>query len=328
MNQGCNPIPRLCTLVDPKSAPQAIIGFSGNLKFSTLGTWRNSMSIKTKIQWCDSTVNPTMGCDGCELWDLPRRSCYAGTLHTRFGGVTPGYAPTFEEVTLFPGRTAEASRWADLTGTTRTDKPWLNGLPRLIFVSDMSDSLSASVSFEYLVEEVVNLVSEGPGRRHHWLWLTKRARRMASFSSWLAERGIEWPDNLWAGTSITTRRSTVRINNLLRVGTPRTIRFLSVEPQVEPIDLRHWLAGLNWVIQGGESGRRARPFDLEWARELIGQCEEHKVPYFLKQLGSHVVEASKRLDFSDGHASDWLKWPDAIKIRKMPLRPDRNAQSG
>ena len=26
------------------------------------------MSIKTKIQWCDSTVNPTMGCDGCELW--------------------------------------------------------------------------------------------------------------------------------------------------------------------------------------------------------------------------------------------------------------------
>src|SRR2546429_9733548 len=23
---------------------------------------------KTKIQWCHSTVNPVMGCDGCELW--------------------------------------------------------------------------------------------------------------------------------------------------------------------------------------------------------------------------------------------------------------------
>ena len=22
----------------------------------------------TKIQWCDSTVNPVMGCQGCELW--------------------------------------------------------------------------------------------------------------------------------------------------------------------------------------------------------------------------------------------------------------------
>ena len=28
-----------------------------------------SMSKTTKIQWCDSTVNPTMGCDGCELWN-------------------------------------------------------------------------------------------------------------------------------------------------------------------------------------------------------------------------------------------------------------------
>ncbi|HEV2211076.1 MAG TPA: hypothetical protein VG167_20075 [Verrucomicrobiae bacterium] len=25
----------------------------------------------TKIQWCHSTVNPVMGCDGCELWPGP-----------------------------------------------------------------------------------------------------------------------------------------------------------------------------------------------------------------------------------------------------------------
>ena len=25
----------------------------------------------TKIQWCDSTVNPVMGCNGCELWPTP-----------------------------------------------------------------------------------------------------------------------------------------------------------------------------------------------------------------------------------------------------------------
>ena len=22
----------------------------------------------TNIQWCHSTINPVMGCDGCELW--------------------------------------------------------------------------------------------------------------------------------------------------------------------------------------------------------------------------------------------------------------------
>src|SRR4051794_41447629 len=86
-----------------------------------------TMSIKTKIQWCDSTVNPTMGCDGCEIWGAQRKSCYAGTLHVRFGGVTPGYAPRFEEVTLFPGRVAEACGWSDLAGKRRGGKPRVRG---------------------------------------------------------------------------------------------------------------------------------------------------------------------------------------------------------
>src|SRR5881227_2433663 len=98
------------------------------------------MSIATKIQWVDSTCNPTMGCEGCELWNPKSgvRTCYAGMLHTRFGGATKGYSPTFDELTLWPGRMAEAARWPDLTGTKRKGKHWLDDLPRLIFVSDMS----------------------------------------------------------------------------------------------------------------------------------------------------------------------------------------------
>src|SRR5688572_12278729 len=133
------------------------------------------MSRKTKIQWCDSTCNPTMGCEGCELWN-PRagvRRCYAGTLHVRFGRVTKGYSPTFAELTFWPGRMAEAARWPDLAGTPRPGKPWLVGLPRLIFVSDMSDALSAAVPFDFLEREVVGIVTSPPGRRHQWLWLTK-----------------------------------------------------------------------------------------------------------------------------------------------------------
>jgi hypothetical protein len=65
------------------------------------------MSIKTKIQWCDSTCNPTMGCDGCELWSSKRQTCYAGLLHLRYGGTNPGFAPEFGQVTLFPGRMAD-----------------------------------------------------------------------------------------------------------------------------------------------------------------------------------------------------------------------------
>lgn len=33
------------------------------------------MAVKTSIQWTDSTVNPVMGCEGCELWPSPRQVC-------------------------------------------------------------------------------------------------------------------------------------------------------------------------------------------------------------------------------------------------------------
>jgi len=280
------------------------------------------MSIKTKIQWCDSTVNPTMGCDGCEIWGSQRKTCYAGTLHVRFGGVTTGYAPTFEEVTLFPGRMDQSAGWPSMVGMERADKPWLDRLPRLIFVSDMSDSMSATVPFEYLRDEIILNVRSGRGSRHQWLWLTKRPDRMAKFSKWLSEQGIEWPDNLWVGTSITSQATTSRTRHLLDVGGERTVRFLSVEPQVETVDLRPWLPGIDWVIQGGESGRNARPFDLAWATSLIEHCESLGVPFFLKQLGSYVVGPKGRLAFCDGHAGDWTEWPTALRVRQMPLIPE------
>lgn len=276
------------------------------------------MSKNTKIQWCDSTINPTMGCDGCELWDTNRKSCYAGILHMRFGGATKGYAPSFEDVTLFPGRMAEAARWSDLRGKDRPDKPWLNGLPRLIFVSDMSDSLSKVVTFDYLMDEVIGNVTSEQGRRHHWLWLTKRPKRMAEFSAWLRHRGIEWPSNIWAGTSITNQKTTSRIRHLLNVGDEGTIRFLSGEPQVEEIDFEQWLPRLDWFIHGGESGHGARSFDIRWATNLIEQCRRHDVAYFLKQLGSHVVDGANRLGLKDNHAGDWKEWPKSVRVREMP----------
>lgn len=276
------------------------------------------MSIRTKIQWCDSTCNPTMGCDGCELWDKTKKKCYAGVLHTRFGGATPGYAPTFEEVTLFPGRMEQATKWRDLRDTERVDKPWLNGLPRLIFVSDMSDALSKAVTFDYLNDEVIRNVTSELGERHQWLWLTKRPARMAKFSNWLAKRNQIWPSNLWVGTSVTNQQKTSRITPLTEIGSADTIRFLSVEPQYGQIDLEQWLPQLQWVIQGGESGHGAKAFDISWAISLISQCRQHGVPYFLKQLGANVVHEGRRLRFNDGHAGDWSEWQSELQVREMP----------
>jgi len=59
--------------------------------------------------------------------------------------------------------------------------------------------------------------------------------------------------------------------------------FLSIEPQVGLVT-NVSLKGFQWIIQGGESGSKKRPFDLEWAYRLKRMCERDNVPYFFKQI--------------------------------------------
>jgi hypothetical protein len=83
------------------------------------------VSKDTAIQWCDSTVNPVMGCGGCELWSADhrgRRTCYAGVLHQRYGR-QKGYARDFLAPEVFPGRVELATRWSDLRGKPREARP-------------------------------------------------------------------------------------------------------------------------------------------------------------------------------------------------------------
>ncbi len=274
------------------------------------------MGIKTKIQWTDSTVNPTMGCDGCELWCNQRRSCYAGKLHDRWGKTNKGLSDTFDQLACYPGRMEKAARWSSLEGRLREGEPWKIKLPRMIFVSDMSDALSKDVSFEYLKEEVIDVAASAMGQQHNWQWLTKRPERMAEFAVWLADMNESWPSNLWAGTSLTTNGTRSRIAPLLKV--PAEVRFLSVEPQIEDIDLTGYLGGIYWVIQGGESGNDARPFEVEWADKMRRQCEDADVPYFLKQLGASAYEHGEPIELKDGHGGDWIEWDERLRVRQFP----------
>ena len=330
----------------------------------------------TKIQWTDSTVNPVMGCGGCELWptssrkveralkdvlgesstavlqglvsgwtpqDFARRKselaqtladelgnpevgpkakaaidgacrCYAGVLHARYSGHSPGYAQNFNRPEFFAGRMLEASRWSDLRGRIRPNKPWLNGFPRLIFVSDMGDALVKEMPFALLQKEIIEVVASEKGRRHVWLWLTKRPARMAAFSDWLHERYIPWPDNLVAMTSVTSRRTVGRVDDLRRVRC--RLKGLSVEPLWESVKLP--LDGIDWVIVGGESGSAANPFDLAWARELREQCREAEVAFFVKQLGANLMNEGSDLKLGDRHGGDWAEWPEDLRVREFP----------
>lgn len=151
--------------------------------------------------------------------------------------------------------------------------------------------------------------------------------------------------NVWLGTSCEDQqRADERIPWLLKC--PAAIRFLSIEPQIGPIDfwnadrdgLRGGMRGaIHWMIQGGESGPNARPFDLRWARDIRDQCAIGRIAYFLKQLGAHPVaevpgmEATRgvnqryfgsgwsHLKFNDSHGGDEAEWPsDLIGCREFP----------
>jgi len=341
----------------------------------------------TKIQWCDGTINPVMGCDGCELYPTsesqvlrtvervlveegvdqqkareameacsvnrtslmlqrddiakslaerfcndPRSQrklarkltnaiagnyrCYASQLHRTWNthGTNPGYAPVFEQPTQFPGRMVQAARAPSLIGVARPDKPWLGGAPRLWFISDMGDALSRNIPFEYLQKEIVEVVTSEEGQGHLWLWLSKRPGRMAQFGRWLARRDIPWPDNLVAMTTITSRKSLSRIDQLRQV--PAKYRGLSIEPLWEGIVPD--LSGIDWVIVGGESGGSARRFDLEWAESLQEQCAREGVAFFLKQLGRHPFRGGVELNLADRHGGDWSEWPEHLRVREIP----------
>lgn len=274
------------------------------------------MSVTTDIAWCDSTVNPATGCDGCELWHrLNKGSCYAGRLHeTRMAKSLPHlYAPDFTEVRLAPGRMAKAAAWPDLRGKKRPNKPWLDGLPRMIFVGDMGDVFSRDVPFDYIKREVMQAATSRAGRHHNWLLLTKQPRRLATFAEWWQrETRVTWPSNVWCGTSITSKATASRARDLVEVRA--AVRFLSVEPLLEDVSDALDLNGIHWVIVGGESGPDARPCRIEWIRKIIDKCQDANVPVFAKQLGDNVV-GTQRYGAKGG---DWDRWPEDLRIRQVP----------
>ena len=181
----------------------------------------------------------------------------------------------------------------------------------------MGDSLSKSVPFEFLEAEILQNITSQHGEAAPLDVAHETPQPPGGILFALVEG--DWPENLWVGTSIITNRGLARIEELLDVGNKRTRRFLSVEPQWEPLDLHRWLPHLHWLINGGESGPQAKDFHVEWAADLLRQCRRYGVPYFLKQLGSNVLAKGKPVRCADSHGGDWKEWPAELRVREVPV---------
>lgn len=302
----------------------------------------------TKIEWTNATWNPTVGCSrvsaGCD-------NCYAmGVAHR---GLRPEHAG------LTKVRPKDSSRpGVDWTGEVRTlperlAVPLSWRKPRRVFVDSMSDLFHHAVPFEF-VAAVFGVMAATP--HHTYQVLTKRPERAREFFAWVTDgfRGMTWPlPNVHLGTSVEDQASAdERVPHLLAC--PATLRFVSYEPALGRVDLlaigdggeigatydalRGGMSGgvdfggprLGWVIVGGESGSRARPFDLAWARKTVADCRAAGVPVFVKQLGARPYEfvppsgapddAGDERDvvLADGKGGDMDEWPEDLRVREVP----------
>ena len=231
------------------------------------------MGANSKIEWCDHTFNPWIGCTkvspACD-------NCYAETF----------VANRMGKPQLWQGerQRTSANNWKlPLTWDRQAERA---GVRRKVFCASLADVFDNQVPYGWR-DDLWHLIAHTP--HLDWLLLTKRPKnilrmppRMPRYPAW------PWP-NVWLGTTVENQDQLGhRLSHLLSV--PATVHFLSVEPMLSRIRLPAadtWWFALDWVICGGESGPNARPLHPAWATDLRDQCRAAGIPFFFKQWGEH-----------------------------------------
>jgi len=219
------------------------------------------MSLNSQIEWTDATWNPVRGCTkispGC-------KHCYAETFAERFRGVKGHPYEQGFDLRLIPEKLTEPFSWRS---------------PKLVFVNSMSDLFQPGVPDAY-AEAVSRVMVKADW--HTYQVLTKRSERLSDLLNDRLRFAAK-QEHIWWGVSVEDRKYGLpRIEDLRN--SPADVRFLSVEPLLEDLGEIN-LAGISWVIVGGESGPGARPLRKEWVLSLREQCQAARVPFFFKQWG-------------------------------------------
>lgn len=261
------------------------------------------MGENSDIQWTDHTFNPWEGCQrvspGCE-------NCYAearnARFHPRADGGPSHWGPSAQRLMRSPAYWKQPEKW------NREAKR--DGVRRRVFCASLADVFEDRPELVDTRARLFQLIEECDGL--DWLLLTKRPQNMLRLASvW----GDEWPSNVWAGTTVEDqRRADERIRELASV--PAVVRFLSCEPLIEAVDLAR--PDVDWVIVGGESGRGARPFHVEWAADIVKSCRAVGAAPFVKQMGARPFDGARMLSLRDSHGGDWDEWPAELRVREFP----------
>lgn len=260
------------------------------------------MSDVTGIQWTDATFNPWWGCTkvspACD-------NCYAERDAKR-------YHPN--EVLWGEGstrRTFGEQHWKQpLKWNARAKEQGYGGRVFCASMADVFDKDGPQAERERLWR----LIEQTP--HLDWQLLTKRIGNVSRMVPPHWER--YWPAQAWLGISVVTPLEVERdVTKLLKIIGPR-VRFLSLEPLLQHVDLGPYLPSLQWVIVGGESGPGAREFHLQWARDVVAQCKAASVPVFVKQMGAKPVAGTIPIRYAHRKGGDMDEWPVDLRVQQFP----------
>lgn len=287
-----------------------------------------AMKTRTKISWCDFTLNAWEGCtkvsDGCKhCYAEDRDSRYHGGRHWGPGAprrksmsalkelatINRRFGPTGDLTLLEDTRTLE--RWIHnlepapagtiLGETTRVVKPQ-------VFSMSLGDILDPEAPAEWLAEWLAAIAQ---ATALEFMLLTKRPeefhRRMKAAmqetTDYHAGEALEalatvgLPHIAW-GVTVEDAKTTNRIAMLGEI--PCRTRFVSCEPLLGDPNLGPALFMTtrqpNLVITGGESGAQGRPMNPTWINKIALACHDHGIPHHFKQWGTWAPAAKVELD--------------------------------
>ncbi len=228
------------------------------------------MGEKSKIEWTDNSFAPWLGCTkvspACDF-------CYAENMTaTRFGMVEWGAGED--------RRRSAASTWKQPLAWNR--KAVAAGTRPFVFCSHLSDVFDNEVD-ERWRHDLFALIEATPALV--WLLLTKRIGNVLKMTD--PEGGHPClPRNAAIGATLENQEVYDRDRMKLwdvKLRREPLFTFGSFEPLLGRVILDKYAP--DWIIVGGESGRRARDMDLEWARYLQRQAAALGRVFNFKQVG-------------------------------------------
>lgn len=287
---------------------------------------------KTDIGWTERSVNPlrarNVGTGKIGWWCTHKSpgciGCYAESRNMWIGNHVRYEAGNRDRVEMF-------------LDPKMLSEPFRIKKPAMWFVCSMTDLFGEFVP-DKIIDRIYAMMAMN--QQHTFQCLTKREERLRDYMKdpqtpyrvateigrqWATRIPIEWPlPNCWLGVSVEDQR---RANERLPVlrDTPATLRMVSFEPLLEPIDVEDMLDGVHWGIIGGHSGTAAEEFHCEWGINLLGQLRRARVAAYMKQLGSKPMYHGQRilLPADDSKGENPERWPadGMMNVRDYPRPP-------